>query len=227
MSGKASTDGKKPGLRERKKLKTREAIQRAAIRLFSRQGYEQTTIEEIAAAADISPSTFFNYFATKEDVVMLDVYDPIALDVLAQRPENEPVSRTFREVLHSLAAVLDRDRDFILARARLIFHEPELRSRMWDEVERNQALFVPLLARRTRRDPDDFQLRVTVRAVISAMYEAGLDWMRSDGKEDLIPLMIRALDVIGADARLDALQPKASRPRRGSGTQRPGRGEDG
>ena len=53
------------GLRERKKQKTRESIQRTALRLFEKQGYEGTTIEQIAAAAEISPSTFFNYFPTK------------------------------------------------------------------------------------------------------------------------------------------------------------------
>ena len=56
------------GLRERKTLKTKEAIQREALRLFEEQGYGETTIEQIAAAAEISPSTFFNYFPTKEDV---------------------------------------------------------------------------------------------------------------------------------------------------------------
>ena len=65
------------GLRERKKLKTKEAIQREALRLFQEQGYDETTIEQIAEAVEISPSTFFNYFPTKEDVVIQDPYDPL------------------------------------------------------------------------------------------------------------------------------------------------------
>src|SRR3954464_9320848 len=65
------------GLRERKKAKTRWAIQEHALRLFGEQGYAATTVDQIAAAAEISPSTFFRYFATKEDVVVQDQYDDL------------------------------------------------------------------------------------------------------------------------------------------------------
>src|ERR1700682_1242027 len=87
------------GLRERKKQKTRESIQHEAMRLFGKQGYEQTTIEQIAAAADISPSTFFNYFPTKEDVVLYDAYDPVILSLLTERPAAEPLSIDIRREL--------------------------------------------------------------------------------------------------------------------------------
>src|SRR5260370_33715714 len=79
------------GLRERKKLKTKEAIQREALRLFQAQGYAETTIEQIAAAAEISPSTFFNYFPTKEDVVLFDRYDPMIFSMLSSLPRGQPL----------------------------------------------------------------------------------------------------------------------------------------
>ncbi|TMD49414.1 MAG: TetR family transcriptional regulator [Chloroflexi bacterium] len=153
--------GVKSGLRERKKQKTRESIQRAALRLFVKQGYEETTIEQIAAAAEISPSTFFNYFPTKEDVVLFDAYDPMAIRMFLERPKDEPLNVVVRRVLEELAEVFQRDEDVILARGRLFLEVPELRSRMWEETERTLVIFNQILAERTGRRPDDFEVRVT------------------------------------------------------------------
>src|ERR1700730_14935464 len=106
------------GVRERKKQKTRESIQRTALRLFEKQGYEETTIEQIAAAVEISPSTFFNYFPTKEDVVLYDAYAPVAKTSENERPKDEPLNVGLRKVLESLAAAFERDERMILARGR-------------------------------------------------------------------------------------------------------------
>src|SRR6188472_3195108 len=86
-------------LRERKRTRTRLMIQTEALRLFAEKGYAETTVEDIAHAAAISPRTFFRYFPTKEDVVMWDEYDPIALDLIQSRPEDEPLAVAFRAVM--------------------------------------------------------------------------------------------------------------------------------
>ncbi len=202
------------GLRERKKQKTKEAIQRVALRLFLKQGYDETTIEQIAAAVEISPSTFFNYFPTKEEVVMMDAYDPLTISMFLERPKDEPLSVSFRRVLEGLAGILQRDRELILTRGRLMLQVPALRARIWDELERTQEFLSPLLAERSGRDPNDFELRVTARVVVSAVYEASLQWMKGCGREDLVELVNRALDVVDAGARLDALS--SSTPRESS-----------
>jgi AcrR family transcriptional regulator len=207
--------GQGGGLRERKKQKTRESIQRTALRLFEKQGYEETTIEQIAAAAEISPSTFFNYFPTKEDVVLYDAYDPMAIQLFLQRPKDEPLNVGLRRVLKELAVTFQRDERMILARGRLFLEVPELRARIWDEVERTQVLLAQMLAERTGRRPDDFELRVTVRVVTSAVFEATIEWMRSNGRHGLVELVNRSLDVVESGARLTAVAPtKARTPRR-------------
>jgi AcrR family transcriptional regulator len=204
------------GLRERKKQKTKEAIQRVALRLFQKQGYDETTIEQIAAAVEISPSTFFNYFPTKEDVVGYDIYDPMMIAAFLESPKDESLNATIRRVLEQLGDAMEQDKDMIYERGKLFLEVPELRGRMWDELERTNVLFAKLLAQRTGRSPDDFELRVTVRVLTSAIYEAAMEWWRGKGRESLATIANRALDVVGAGARLSALstaRPKTTRPR--------------
>ena len=76
----------RPGLRERKKAQIRDRIRAEGLRLFAEQGYAATTTDQIAAAADVSPSTFFRYFAGKERVVLADDLEAIMLDALAEQP---------------------------------------------------------------------------------------------------------------------------------------------
>jgi len=191
------------GLRERKKRKTRAAIQREALRLFLEQGYDETTIEQIAEAAEVSPSTFFNYFPTKEDVVLTDDFDPLFVSRFAARPGDEPISvalrRTFAELM---TGVTEPERELMLARGRLTMGVPALRARVWDELERGQDLLADLLARRTGVDRGDFELRVVATAVVGAMYTASIEWQRSEGRADLADLVDRALRVIDVNALL-------------------------
>lgn len=193
------------GLRERKKRKTRESIQREAMRLFQQQGYEETTIEQIAAAVEVSPSTFFNYFPTKEDVVLYDAYDPMIASLLSERPAGEPLSVAVRSVLETMASVFDRDRDVLLARAKLWIEVPELRARLWQELERAEVFLAEIVAQRSGRDAEDFELRVTVMIVVMAAMEAMREWVRHDGKGSFLGYVARAMDIVDAGARLDAI----------------------
>ena len=116
------------GLRARKRRATRAAIQQAALSLFLSKGYDETTTQEIARAADVSPGTLFNYFPTKEDLVA-DDYDPLFLDLLAARPLDEPPFVAIRKALQAgLEAVLAEDRAFLVARGRLALAAPALRA---------------------------------------------------------------------------------------------------
>ena len=193
------------GLRERKKLKTRESIQREAMRLIARQGYEQTTVEQIAAAVEISPSTFFNYFPSKEDVVLYDAYDPVVVSLMADRPAGEPLSASMRHVLEAMASIFERDREIILARGRLWFEVPALRARLWEQLEQAQVLMSTVIAQRSGRDAGDFEIRVIVMITVTAALEAMREWLHRDGKGSFIELVNQALDVVDAGARLDEI----------------------
>jgi len=193
------------GLRERKKQKTRESIQREGMRLIGKQSYEQTTIEQIAAAVEISPSTFFNYFPSKEDVVLYDAYDPVLASLFADRPADEPLSVSFRRVLEAMGDIFERDRDIILARGKLWFEVPELRARLWEEVEKAQVLMSTLVAERSGRAADDFETRVAVMVMVAAAMEAMREWLRRDGKGSFVALVNQALDLVDAGARLDSI----------------------
>jgi AcrR family transcriptional regulator len=193
------------GLRERKKQKTRESIQREAMRLIGKQGYEQTTIEQIAAAVEISPSTFFNYFPSKEDVVLYDAYDPVLASLFSERPADEPLSVSFRRVLEEMSGLFERDREIILARGRLWFEVPELRARLWEEVEKAQVLMSTLVGERSGRAVDDFETRVAVMVMVAAAMEAMREWLRRDGKGSFVLLVNQALEMVEAGARLDRI----------------------
>jgi len=156
-----------PGLRERKKARTRAAIQRHALRLFREQGYDATTVNQIAEAAEVSESTFFRYFPSKEDVVLWDEFDPRVADVFrAQPPGASPmqaVRTAVREVLGQLGPEQQAD---LRERMDLMLAVPELRTNLLDQIASPMLLFSQMLAERTGRRPDDPAIRAFVGAVM-------------------------------------------------------------
>ncbi|TNC22903.1 acyl-CoA-like ligand-binding transcription factor [Amycolatopsis alkalitolerans] len=162
-----------PGLRERKKARTRAAIQDHALRLFIEQGYAETTIEQIAAAADVSQSTFFRYFPTKEDTVRYDRLDPVMIEAFVAQPAGlspaAAVRASFKQVLDSLPA---EESELERARQRLIFSVPELRVRLVDQLSEGIAMFNDGVARRLGRDPDDIAVRTWTGVIIGVVMSA-------------------------------------------------------
>ncbi|MFG1640734.1 TetR family transcriptional regulator [Amycolatopsis sp. NPDC049252] len=175
-----SSPAEPQGLRERKKARTRAAIQRHALRLFREQGYAATTVDQIAAAAEISPSTFFRYFPTKEATVLYDALDPLMVEAaLAQPPELSlmgALRATLREVYERMPEEAWQDER---ERQLLVFNEPELRAPMLDQYGDGIDLLADLAARRVGRSATDFEVRnwagAVVGVVLAAFYTAGGD----------------------------------------------------
>jgi AcrR family transcriptional regulator len=164
------TDQPPLGLRERKKAKTRAAIQHHALRLFREQGYDATTVEQIAEAAEISPSTFFRYFPTKEEVVFYDDLDPLLIEAFeAQPPELTPIQAlrgALRVVFTRLPA---KEMEQQMERGRLMLAVPELRMRMLDQLAGGLQLMTDLLKQRLGPDVDEFGVRTLAGAMLGAL----------------------------------------------------------
>jgi AcrR family transcriptional regulator len=183
-----------PGLRERKKQKTRWSIQEHALRLFREQGYDQTTVDQIAAAAEVSPSTFFRYFKTKEDVVLEDQYDPLIEQHFVAAPQEMGLVRALRHALRTaLTGIDDAERTTMLHRFDLMMAVPALRMRLVDSLVGTTDLIAAGAARRTGRPADDLRLRTFAGACIGAMLAAAFQWMDGDRTEDVVDLIDRVL----------------------------------
>jgi AcrR family transcriptional regulator len=186
----------KPGLRERKKQKTRGAIQREAMRLFQEQGYDATTVEQIAEAAEVSQSTFFRYFPTKEDVVLLDDYDPLIARLISERPQDEPAAAAVRgAILEALRITFAEDEKLIRDRIGFMLSVPAIRAKMYEQSTATQDVFSAMLAGRTGRDPESFEVKVAAGIIIGALNIAVMQWATEPGTE-LADLICRALDLV-------------------------------
>jgi AcrR family transcriptional regulator len=129
-----------PDWRQRKKTATSDRIRACALRLFREQGYDATTVEQIAAAAGVSHMTFCRYFPTKEDVALSDSYDPLIASFIAQTPAAWPLIQRIRAALvQGLRQVYDTDRDTLLAQNKLIASTPALRERLLGRPDRHPA----------------------------------------------------------------------------------------
>jgi AcrR family transcriptional regulator len=157
------------GLRERKKAKTHAAIQEHALRLFREQGYEATTVEQIAAAADVSQSTFFRYFPSKEDVVLHDAFDPILFAAFGEQPaELTPIQALRASMADVFGALTAEELALERQREALILSVPELRARMLDALAATIREVAQVLAERVGRSPDELPVRAYAGAVIGA-----------------------------------------------------------
>jgi AcrR family transcriptional regulator len=197
-----ASGGRSFDLRERKRTRTRLMIQTEALRLFGEKGYTRTTVEEIADAAAISPRTFFRYFPNKEDVVIWDEYDPLALDLLDSRPDDEPLAESFRAVIReTLAGLHQHDPERLLARVRLSVTVPELRARFLDEQTQGIEQLTTLLATKRGATVDELTLRVVGSALLAAVSVALDLWQKDNGKGDLLALLDQATDALSAGTR--------------------------
>ncbi len=211
-SSKATGPGGEPlGLRERKKRATRQALHGAALRLVAERGFDDVTIEDIAADADVSPRTFFNYFGSKEDVIVNPDPDRVerlrALLATHTSPDEEPLDVLESVLLASLDELTDR-RDEWLLRLRLVREIPALTPRHLAAYEAMERALIDDVERRTGRDAANDVFPVLVgSASMSALRSAIARWGAGDGRTPLPELLREAFAALRSGLRVGGDQP--------------------
>lgn len=191
------------GLRERKKLRAMRHIQEVALDLFDRHGYAAVTIERVAAEAEVSPSSIYRYFGTKEQLVLYDEYDPMLLRMFEEAyPDADPME-AMREIIAYLAKeILPADERLIRRRMRLAFDEPGIRAGLTKQIEEVDVLIRRAMARRTGKDVDDLDVKVVSRALVAAFVAALEHWHEQDYRESLDALLDRTFAILTSGLRL-------------------------
>jgi AcrR family transcriptional regulator len=193
------------GLRERKKARTRAEIRAQGLRLFREQGYHQTTTEQIAAAADISPATFFRYFPTKERVVLSEDLESTMLAALAAQSTDLPVLTALqRAIRHGLAQLERHDEQ---ERRELIAAVPELRAARLDDIRRTIELLARAIAERLGRPAGDFEIRIFTGALTGTVMAALGDDRTDDQDPAKLDNIRQAIDYLGTGFPLTARIP--------------------
>jgi len=182
-------------LRERKRTRLKYQVQTEALRLFTERGYDQTTVDDIAHAAAMSPRTFFRYFPTKEDVVIWDEQDEMdrSVEVMRRVLGDAPLRNMITVIRDLVEDIWRADEDRLLVRIKLCFEVPELRARA---VNWYLGQVTPVLAELERIwgvPPADLKLRVLLSSVYAAMFVAVERWAHGNGREDLVGLIDEAL----------------------------------
>ncbi|MFD8495458.1 TetR/AcrR family transcriptional regulator [Amycolatopsis sp. NPDC059657] len=193
-----------PGLslRERKKFETHRTLARAAVRLVAEHGLDKVTVEDIAAAADVSVRTFFNYFASKDDAVVIaypdrDERTVAVIEALLAAPPEVGTAHALLNALDDDFKRVEDNRDEWLARMSIFEQNLHLVSRMMVAQAESERQLVEAIARRCGLDPDkDFYPSLLFSLVGAGMSAAIRRWHALGGKASLRELLDEAMDAV-------------------------------
>jgi len=187
-------------LRERKKHQTRDALTAAAHELFRARGFDDVTVDEIAAAANVSPRTVFRYFGSKEAILFGDHEESLQLirDAIASRPDGEPIMIALRQAVIEITEHTAQQREMQLTRARLAASGATVAAYaqtvlipLWEEV------LAEAIGARLGVDPSvNPRPRLLAGTAMAAMSAAGALWLASNGAGDVVGLLDEAFDAL-------------------------------
>lgn len=181
------------GLRERKKRERRRCIEDAAIGLFEELGFDGTTIDDIAVAADIAPRTFFSYFPTKEDVVLADYSTRLARIIaeLSERPKAETSWDSLQACFVEVAADYEVARDDLVRRFTIMTANATVYARSLQLQAGWEDALAEVLNQRADQKPDDLESRLLASAALACMRSSLRHWLLT-GHSTALPALIQS-----------------------------------
>lgn len=193
------------GLRERKRLAAMQRIQTAALDLFDARGFANVTIEQIAEAAEVSPSSVYRYFGTKEQVVLREEIEWRHLlgTLETELATHPPVEAVRRAVAASMAEFFDQDAELARRKTRYALEEPALQVAVLAETDQFGRWMADALARASGRPRDDLAVQVIAAALIWALTAAVRHWHAGGYRRPLREELDDALAIVDRGLRLD------------------------
>lgn len=186
------------GLRERKRLAAMRRIQTAALDLFDKHGYQQVSIERIAETADVSPSSVYRYFGTKEQIVLWDEYDPVAVQQLGEEVTRQPLMAAVRQVVsQTLGEMVRVDEDRVRRRIHYMMQEPAITAAAAVMAHDIAGLIITRLATELGRDRDDLELYLMAHGFVGAIIGAIRYWHATDFQvpiADIVDRMVSSFE---------------------------------
>jgi AcrR family transcriptional regulator len=189
----ADVSGPRPGLRERKKQQTRETIQQVALSLFAERGYDETTLAEIAEAADVSPRTIFSYFDGKEDILFCD--EPVHLEMVRARLNERPQGTTTVDALRDLLSSMPAPDEQALLRKKVLAANPQLQMRMRAHLGRLEEVLTESIAKDLGTDRDDIRPALIAASMTAAFMRIG-DRLEATPEQPDHDVVMRILDEV-------------------------------
>jgi len=186
------------GLRERKRWQTRERLTRVAMALFLERGFEATTLDDIASAADISRRSFFHYFASKEDVVFAWQEESTAalIAAVAARPANESMLIAAENAISAMVRQLEPGE--AMAMAQLKRDNPALQARDQVKYEKLERALAEALGKRAGHKTERLQARLVAMIATGAMRIGGEAWAAEGAREKPEVLVKRTFSAMRA-----------------------------
>jgi AcrR family transcriptional regulator len=182
-------------LREKNKQATRSELSRFGIELFLKNGFANTTIDEIVEPLGIAKRTFFRYFGVKEDLVFAWYEDltTVLVDELKRRPEQEKPFDAVCNTLSSLLKLYDENPQWALSMVRLSGETPSLVGKSFEKrVLWEKAFAATLVEREGKKAMPSLRAQVIAGAAMAAFSAAVGEWAAHEGKAKLRPIVERA-----------------------------------